>query len=150
MTLPPVVDLRSRVAQVFNQGNLGSCTANACAALVEFVDKADGSDAFWAPSRLFIYYNTRVIENTVSWDSGATIRDSIKSVVQWGFIPESVWPYDITKYKKKPTSAMYKQALTERVTKYERVQQDAAHLQARLAQGYPIEFGFSVPASFMT
>src|SRR6185369_12139377 len=101
MTLPPVVDLRSRVAQVFNQGNLGSCTANACAALVEFVDKADGSDAFWAPSRLFIYYNTRVIENTVSWDSGATIRDSIKSVVQWGFIPESVWPYDITKYKKK-------------------------------------------------
>ncbi len=42
-----------------------------------------GNKAF-TPSRLFIYYNERVIEGTVSTDAGAQVRDGIKSVATLG------------------------------------------------------------------
>jgi hypothetical protein len=71
--LPNVVDLRPRMPQLYDQGNLGSCTANAlCGAIWYQVPK-------FSPSRLFLYYNERVIGNTVDIDSGAYISDGIKS-----------------------------------------------------------------------
>src|SRR6201994_4490216 len=73
--LPPSVDLRKKCPPVYDQGQLGSCTANAIAAAIEFDQKKK-----FVPSRLFIYYNERVMENTVDSDSGAQIRDGIKSV----------------------------------------------------------------------
>ena len=49
----------------------------------------------FVPSALFIYYNERVIERTVSTDSGAQIRDADKDVAKQGVCPEPDWPYDI-------------------------------------------------------
>ena len=46
------------------------------------------------PSRLFIYYNERAVEGTIASDSGAMIRDGIKSVAKLGVCDETVWPYD--------------------------------------------------------
>ena len=43
----------------------------------------------FAPSRLFIYYNERVMEGTVNSDSGAQIRDGIKSVGQARRLPRT-------------------------------------------------------------
>jgi len=63
----------------YDQGQLGSCTANAIAGALEF-DQIKQSLKEFTPSRLFIYYNERVIEHTVGTDSGAQIRDGIKSV----------------------------------------------------------------------
>ena len=59
------------------------------------------------PSRLFIYYNERVIEHTVQTDSGAMIRDGIKSVAKKGVCPEDDWPYDISKFTHKPSAKAY-------------------------------------------
>src|SRR5215468_12337959 len=81
--LPNKVDLRRHCPKVYNQGQIGSCTANAIAAAIEFDRKKQKLSDF-VPSRLFIYYNERVMEHTVSTDAGAMIRDGIKSVAKQG------------------------------------------------------------------
>ena len=75
---PKVVDLRSFCSPVENQGALGSCTANALAGNLEFVDEKTPPSGYADVSRLFIYYNERVLIDTVSSDSGAMLRDGIK------------------------------------------------------------------------
>src|SRR6202171_276947 len=95
--LPPSADLRRRWPAVYNQGHLGSCTANAIAAAIE-VDRIKQKISDFVPSRLFIYYNERVIEGTVRSDSGAMIRDGIKSVASLGVCPEPEWPYRISEF----------------------------------------------------
>src|SRR5205807_9410667 len=90
--LPPRTDLRRRCPAVYNQGELGSCTANAIAGAIEFDQMKQGVTEF-TPSRLFIYYNERAMENTILIDNGAQIRDGIKSVATLGACPESMWTY---------------------------------------------------------
>ena len=93
--LPPKVDLRAGFTPCYNQGELGSCTANAIAGALEFLERKEGETPPVMPSRLFIYYNERALEGTVDSDSGAQIRDGIKTVVKRGFCSEDLWPYDI-------------------------------------------------------
>src|SRR4029079_3357244 len=64
-TMPPSVDLRSKCPPVYDQGQLGSCTANAIGAALEFAQIKQQEEEF-VPSRLFIYYNERVMEHTVN------------------------------------------------------------------------------------
>jgi C1A family cysteine protease len=66
---------------VYDQGQLGSCTGNGIAGAIEFDQRKQGTREF-TPSRLFIYYNERVIEGTVTQDAGAQIRDGIKAVAR--------------------------------------------------------------------
>jgi len=145
--LPAKVDLRPRCPRVYNQGQLGSCTANAIAAALEFDRLKQKLDDF-TPSRLFIYYNERVMEHTVDSDSGAMIRDGIKSVAKQGDCPESEWPYDLVKFRTKPPKACYTDALKYRAVLYQRVTQTLSQLKGCLASGYPFVFGFTVYDSF--
>jgi len=73
--LPRSVDLRPGCPLVYDQGQLGSCTANAIAAALQFDQIKQGASDVFAPSRLFIYYNERVIEHDVPMDNGAQIRE---------------------------------------------------------------------------
>jgi C1A family cysteine protease len=146
--LPPAVDLRAGCPEVYDQGNLGSCTANAIAGALEFDQMKQQQSDIFAPSRLFIYYNERVIENTVDQDSGAMIRDGIKSVSKQGAPHETLWPYDTAKFKTKPSPAAYKDAAKHRALLYQSVPQVLQQLQGCLADGYPFVFGFSVYESF--
>ena len=69
--LPPRVDLRAGFLGVYNQGELGSRTANAMAGGLQFLEEKEGEAQPVMPSRLFIYYNERALEGTVTSDSGA-------------------------------------------------------------------------------
>jgi C1A family cysteine protease len=149
-TLPPTVSLRTQMPPVFDQGQLGSCTANSIGAILEFNELKQKEQDAATPSRLFIYYNERTMEGTVGEDSGAEIRDGIKSVAQLGAPPETLWPYDITKFAKKPPAKAYTEARKHQAVRYSRVAQDAMALQNVLATGYPISFGFTVYSSFET
>ena len=124
-----------------------SCTANAIAAALEF-DQMKEKQQVFMPSRLFIYYNERVMEGTVNEDSGAQIRDGIKSVAQQGDCPETLWPYDITKFAVKPPAQCYQQALKFKALQYQRLSQILNQLKGCLASGYPFVFGFTVYSSF--
>ena len=106
LRVPKTVDLRAYCSAVEDQGALGSCTANALAGNLEFLDEK--ASAGWTDvSRLFIYYNERAIEGTVSGDSGAMLRDGIKSLKTYGACPEAVWPYDISRFTVKPSKKCY-------------------------------------------
>jgi C1A family cysteine protease len=146
--LPPNVDLRSACPPVVDQGELGSCTANAIAGALEFDQMKQEQDDVFAPSRLFIYYNERVIEHTVDEDAGAMIRDGIKSVSKDGAPHESLWPYVISKFKTKPSAAAYKDGKKHTAVLYQRLTQSLEQFKACLASGYPFVFGFSVYESF--
>lgn len=146
--LPKKVDLRPHCPPVLDQGELGSCTANAIANAFRFDAMKQKAANPIAPSRLFIYYNERAIEGTTQVDSGAQIRDGIKSIVKQGVCPEGEWPYDVARFARKPPAKAYKDALKHQALSYQRVPQTLSHLKGCLAAGYPFVFGFSVYESF--
>ena len=146
--LPPLVDLRNHCPPVYDQGQLGSCTANGIAAAIQFERMKQKLKPDFVPSRLFIYYNERVIEHTVNSDSGAMIRDGIKSVGTQGDCPETEWPYDIAKFAVKPPPKCYTDALKYKAVQYQKVVQSVSQMKGCLASGYPFVFGFTVYDSF--
>jgi C1A family cysteine protease len=156
----PTVDLRAQCPPVYDQGRIGSCTANAIAGALEFEMMKQGMDAF-TPSRLFIYYNERLMEGTVGTDSGAMIRDGIKSVANQGDCPESEWPYDDTptlyeggpwpdgaRAGMQPTKACYDDAVKHKALQYQSIDQNLADMRGCLSSGYPFVYGFTVFPSF--
>src|SRR5271166_408368 len=88
---PSEVDLRPNDCPIFDQGQIGSCTANGLAGLLGFLNKGS------VYSRLFIYANERLMEGTFQEDAGAEIHDGIKTLVTMGACLESLWPYDVSK-----------------------------------------------------
>lgn len=172
--LPPKKDLRTETNYlnfpILDQGNLGSCTANCISAAITYAMSKQGkvvaqamqmgispdtkpneAQGYFSPSRLFIYYNERVMINTVNTDSGAVLRDGIKSMNKQGACKEATWPYIIQQFTKKPSGESYKEALDYQAVQYRRLDNtDINQLKGCLVQGYPFVFGFSVYQSFMT
>jgi C1A family cysteine protease len=146
--LPKSVDLRKGCSPVEDQGELGSCTANALAGAVEFLELRDGLPLIDA-SRLFIYYNEREIIDTVQSDSGAYIRDGIKTLAKDGVCSEKNWPYDISRFTNKPSKSCYIEAEKHQILSYYRLE-TLKDMKTCLANGLPFVFGFSVYSSFMT
>lgn len=145
--LPPAeCDLRPSMPAVYDQGQLGSCTGNAIAAAMEYERDRQGLSDF-IPSRLFIYYNERALEGTVSSDSGAVIRDGIKVVNSEGVCPETLWPYDIGVFTVKPPKRCYVAALKDRAVQYEAIQ-TFGDLKDAIASKLAVVFGFTVYQSF--
>ena len=154
-----IIDLRPMNGgfPIFDQGHLGSCTANALAAAFHFTlhkmtveNHKDFAD--FTPSRLFIYYNERLVEGSVNRDAGAMIRDGIKTMSKVGVCPESIWKYDDQHdfFKQQPSDKAYELAQKCRVMGYARVAQDLSQFKACLKNGYPFVFGFAVLSSFQT
>jgi C1A family cysteine protease len=146
--LPRMVDLRPSMPPVLDQGDIGSCTANAIAAADMFLQVKQGlADAF-LPSRLFIYWNERAMEGTILSDSGAVIRDGIKSVAKFGVCPETEWPYIPAKFADRPPLPCYLHAYKHQALEYFALEGDLYSLKSCLTSGYPFVFGFSVYESF--
>jgi len=146
--LPSKVDLRQQLPPVYNQGSLNSCTANAISAAFQYeLIKQDAKAAFM-PSRLFIYYNERTIENTIDTDCGGQIRDGIKSIGSLGVCSETTWPYIPGYFAQKPSANCYKEALNHKAINYKRVTQELTQLKGCLAEGFPVVVGLSVYTAF--
>jgi C1A family cysteine protease len=148
-SLPKSIDLSTtpNMPPIYDQGQLGSCTGNAISGAVDYENhKLVGQ--FLTPSRLWVYYQERVIEGTVSQDSGGQIRDGVKAVAKLGVCPETDWPYDISTFAKAPPKKDYTDALKDRVLTYQAVTQDLFALKSVLAKGMPIVFGFTVYEAF--
>lgn len=156
--VPPSVDLRGKCSPVFDQGQIGSCTGNALAGGLEFLEikemKTTGKGAdvfdpkkFQHISRLFIYYNERELEGTTDHDAGAMLRDGVKSLVQWGACREATWKYGPSLVLKKPTAKAYTEASAHEISTYLRIL-TLDQMRQCLAEGYPFAFGFSVYESF--
>ena len=151
--LPAKIDLRKACPAVYDQGQIGSCTANAIGAAIQFdrmKQKIAGARTA-VPSRLFIYYNERTIEHTIGQDAGAMIRDGIKTAHKQGACFETgadAWPYAIGRFAEKPPAGCYVMAGWNQIASYSRIAQSLARMKGCLAAGYPFVFGFSVYDSF--
>jgi len=163
--LPPSYDLTVQDPQInfpiYDQGDIGSCTANALAAAVEYDRLKSNQPPDFVPSRLFLYYNERQLESTVPLDSGAFIRDGVKSLNQVGICPEPDWPYIPTPPPSdgglflvgsppatQPPQQAYNDAANYRITSYQALQQTLSQLQGAIVSGFPFVFGFSVYQSW--
>jgi C1A family cysteine protease len=98
LTLPVAYDLNKYRNFVYDQGQLGSCTANAFCAGFRILSASQDQNIGFNPSRLYFYYHERAIEGTVSTDSGADVVDGLRFVEYHGIASENDWPYDINKF----------------------------------------------------
>jgi C1A family cysteine protease len=143
---PEKVDLRPLCSKVEDQKQLGSCTAHALVGALEFLERKDGLKSINL-SRLFVYFNERLMENTVESDSGAAIRTGIKVLAKQGVCLERKWPYEIARFIKTPSAAAYDQGAEHQITSYHRIL-DLVAMRRCLADGFPFVFGFSVYDGF--
>lgn len=142
--LPPSVDMRKKWKGVYDQGDLGSCTANAvCGVLQLDAPQLD-------PSRLFLYYNERLLDNDVQEDAGSTLAQGVHALVVYGICPEKDWPYDTDRFTDAPTRKAYEDALPHKIYGYHHVPQDLDAMKQCLAEGMPFVLGVLVYSSFET
>jgi C1A family cysteine protease len=149
LTPLPEVDPREQMPPVYDQGQLGSCTANAVGAALEYDGMLDGASAV-TPSRLFIYYCERQIEGSLDkGDTGAFGRDGFKAAKRFGTPPETDWPYDVANYAENPPPTAWSDAAEHKLTKsYKSVPRSLNQFKLVLSNKQTIAFGFSVYSSF--
>ena len=134
-----------------DQGQLGSCTANAIAAAVQFDQLRQDIHPYFFASRLFIYWNERNMEGTTGQDAGANIRDGIKSINQLGVCSEELWPYSDANpgpFTTKPSVEAYTAALKSKSLAYQAVPQNLLAMKTVLCEMHPIVIGITVYESF--
>lgn len=115
--LPSTVSHRSKIPYVFDQGSIGSCTANSAGSMYSSAVNAQTGGLF-IPSRLFLYYNTRALQGTVSYDSGASLRTTMQSLRQHGVCPESSWPYEYARLFEQPSETCYSEGSERQALSY--------------------------------
>lgn len=148
--LPGKVDLSENFGSIFDQGDIGSCVANSVAYCIRWVRQKNNLSVY-DPSRLYIYYYGRVIEDVApTEDSGLYIRDGYKSVAQYSVCAERNWPYNSKQFHIEPNEYAQQAAKQHRTFTYLAVDQNINELKHCLSEGYPISFGFTVFSSFMS
>lgn len=149
---PARVDLRQWCSPIEDQGDLGSCTANAGVGLLEYFERRafgrhlDGS-------RLFLYKATR---DLLGWtgDRGAYLRATMKAMVLFGVPPEEYWAYNVARFDAEPPAFLYAFAQNYQTLLYYRLDPPGTSPSAivgsvkkHLAAGLPCMFGFTVYSS---
>lgn len=147
--LPPTTDLRQFCSAIEDQGELGSCTAQAGAGMVEYFAnraKVRYSDV----SRLFLYKVTRNLMRQKG-DTGAFIRTTMGALVLFGVPPENYWPYDEKDFDKEPPAFCYAYAQNYQAITYYRLDTSGVSksdllgaIKSNLVAGLPSMFGFTV------
>jgi len=150
--LPPRVDNSEFCSPVEDQGQLGSCTANACIGMVEYMERR-ASGQHTDGSRLFLYKATRKL---LGWtgDTGAFLRTTMKALVNFGIPPEDVWPYEVSTFDQEPDPFMYAFAANTKAINYLRLDSNGGaakqaldNIKGAVSHGYAVMFGFSVYSS---
>lgn len=155
MIAPPTqlraVDLRPDMPPVLDQGELGACASHATCGALRYLLKRENLPDF-EPSRLFMYYNTRVkVESApAEEDTGVTIRDICKALTKWHVCEEGLWPYIIPRFWVCPPQDCYAAAKQHLELAYKSVPLSLFAIKAALAAGVPIVIGLQIYESFQS
>lgn len=152
ITLPSSVSLVQWFSPIEDQGQIGSCTANAGVGMVEYFERrafGKHTDA----SRLFLYKATRNLMKETG-DTGAFLRTTMGAMVLFGLPPEEYWPYEETDFDKEPTAFCYAFAQNYQSISYYRLDPPGTkatdllnQIRVNLSVGLPSMFGFTVYSS---
>lgn len=140
--LPTNTSLKNIMPPVLDQENLGSCVSNAVCNALGFLN-IKLKKPINLKSRIFNYYNTRLLEGTINQDCGCQIRDAIKVCNKIGSCYETTWSYDISKFTMKPPPHTYTEAAQHKLALYQRVNQNRISIKSCLLTGYPVIIGFT-------
>lgn len=142
--------LRKYCPLAFDQGPVGSCTANAiCHAYkiaIATATEPRKEDPI-EPSRLYLYYKERMADTPVT-DSGADAEDGLRWLCDSGVCTEAEWPYVIRNTNSCPPMECDKSAACHRISGYFDV--DPADLRAALLANHAVVFCCFVYRSFMS
>lgn len=146
-SLPDSVDLRQKELPIYDQGQTNSCTSNSiCHTCMYDIWKQD--KIVLIPSRLFVYYNERMMDGTVNEDCGSTIKQSVKAVAKYGFVSEDKWNFDPNKIITKPPQELYDEAKNHIGREYYQVTQTVEQIKKAIAAGFYVNLGIAVYDSF--
>ncbi|TIC81333.1 cysteine protease [Nocardioides sp. GY 10113] len=150
---PASVDLRDGFSPVEDQGQLGSCTANAGVGMLEYFERRAFGKHVDA-SRLFLYKVTRNLMGETG-DTGAFLRTTMQALATFGAPPEEYMPYRIKRFDQEPTAFAYAFAQGYKAVQYYRLDPGGTtrkalltRIRTNLVAGLPSMFGFSVYSSY--
>jgi len=144
------IDLREWASPVEDQGTLGSCVSHALTSCFELMTKREMPEKFFELSRLFSYYHTRVLEESVKEDRGVVyIRNALKAAEKYGLCIEALWPYDVDQFKQQPTPNCYLDAASRKIIQYQSLESNLDILES-INQNKPVMVGMIVYDSFMS
>ncbi len=151
--LPVAVDLRAMCPPVYDQGDMGSCSGQAIAGAVDFLQlqelKSGGPQVYDAGkfepcSRMFIYHCERAIEGTLDSDAGATnLKDGCIAVSSTGVCRETLFPYSDDTLYAAPSKAAVGDANKHKVPLYYGLESEY-QIKHCLTAGFPVAFGVQV------
>jgi C1A family cysteine protease len=145
--LPTRIDLREHDGPVYDQGDLGACTAFAMGkGMREHMQRRD-DERITPLSALFLYYEERARQGTVKKDSGSTITEGMTVLKAVGCATDETWPYDVPRFKVKPAKPAYASASEYRIREATQLA-ELDDVRATLARGKTVAFGFLVYESF--
>lgn len=153
--IPPVAptvtqaSLMEFESKIENQGKLGSCFAQAGVGALELMEVKERRQ-FVDLSRMFNFWTTHKIEDSLGEDDGATLRNAVKSLAKYGTCIESLCPYDIADAWNQPSKQAFSTAYTRRIREYQAVKVDVMQVRGLLAMGFPIIFGLDLFEEFMS
>lgn len=142
------IDLRNKLPPVFDQGTIGSCTANSASSMYSYIYRIM-TGKLTIPSRLYIYYNTRLIMDTIGYDSGASIRNTMKSIAKYGICDEIDWTYFKPNLTVRPFDSCYQEGYARQALSYASIPISISNMKAVL-QSHPFIIGVAIYSSFMT
>lgn len=147
--LPVKIDLKPDMPSPLDQLNLGSCALNATSNCIRYLLKKQHMQE-WQPSRLYLYWNTRVnIEKSkADDDTGVCIRDVCKSLTKYHSCNETIWPYVVEKFSEVPSEESYKEANLHKKIKYAYVPLNLNSIKHTLYKETPIIIGLQLYESF--
>lgn len=108
--MPTRVDLRAQCSRVYDQEDLGACTAFAVGKGVREYLQRTRKERVTELSALYLYYETRKLRNAVHLDSGATITDAMTAIAKSGAAPDALWPYRVDFFTQPPPAEAFREA----------------------------------------
>ena len=155
--LPTSVDLRSGMPPIYDQGNLGSCVANATIAALSYMNRKVNKNSFYMGSRLYQYFVGRGVDAILDQDAseltsdvGLYVDTGVKSVQQYGILSESLYPYNINKYAYLPPSSVFVTAQQNKTISFSSIVKNLTTLQTYLSNNIPIIIGINAFSSIFT
>jgi C1A family cysteine protease len=142
------LSLTSNRTPIIDQGALGSCGECSALSALAYQTRKQGIKIGNVFSILFLYYNVRAREGTISTDSGSQLSDVMLCLQHQGVCSSALWPYNINKFRDRPTTECYNNGMKHMVSKFYKIHQTIDNIKQTLIKGFTIVFGFIVYSSF--